>query len=115
MELDYVTSCNHKFHKECIMLWFTSLEQRVKTCPVCRFIIDTPTVIIIDMSQSRNYRPPVQYNIYIIFATIVFDSIFLWLYFEFKNYIAIIHQLLIMFIIVNMFLICQCRFQIIRC
>lgn len=109
IELDYTTPCKHRFHKKCIELWFESLGHRDKTCPQCRHVIDTPTIIIIETQNSRPIVPKNHRYIFII-ATIL-DVIFIYYYFQWK----FTHQLLFMFIVTNMFMICLFRFRVLHC
>jgi hypothetical protein len=109
IELDYITPCKHRFHKKCINVWFESLQYRDKTCPQCRYVIDTPTIIII---ETENPQPIVPKNHRYIFITAtMLDVIFLYYYHQWK----FSHQLLLMFIVSNMFLICLFRFGVLRC
>lgn len=109
IELDYMTPCNHMFHKKCIEVWFKSLEHRDKTCPQCRNVIDTPTIIII---ETENPRQSVPKNHRCIFITAtMLDVIFLYYYHQWKNS----HQLLLIFIVLNMFMVCLFRFGILHC
>ena len=52
----FITSCNHKFHSKCLLIWVIGNN----TCPVCRknlkedeTIIDNP---IIEDEEMRNLR-----------------------------------------------------------
>lgn len=106
IELDYITPCNHRFHKKCINVWFESLGHRDKTCPQCRSVIEAPTIIII---ESENAQPMVPKNHRFIFITATtIDFIFIY-YWKFT------HQLILMFVIYNMAMLCLFRFGILRC
>ncbi|KAF2653982.1 hypothetical protein K491DRAFT_694182 [Lophiostoma macrostomum CBS 122681] len=37
-----IKPCHHKFHRDCITLWFTGTHQQIYTCPNCRTTLFTP-------------------------------------------------------------------------
>jgi len=115
LELDYITPCNHRFHRKCINVWFESLEHRDKTCPQCRHVIETPTIIIIETENSQPIGPPVQNRRCICIAALVLDIFFLYFYHQYKNNDPSSHQLLLMFIVGNIFVGCLFRFRILQC
>ena len=100
-ELDYITPCNHKFHKKCINIWFESLVDREKTCPECRYIIETPTIIIIEVPQINNYRRIKIRTITII--VFIIDFIVLYYYCQNKSYYFLEFLFLLNLIIISLF------------
>lgn len=82
------TSCNHTFHKECILLWC----QLKKNCPICRNTLDINHLKeIIDIYY-------IKINIYLLQLFILID---IYLFNNFSYYISISYKILIMFISLN--------------
>lgn len=109
IDLDYTTPCNHKFHKKCIEVWFESLGHRDKTCPQCRHVIDTPTIIIIEAENPRPMAP--KNHRYILLVATMLDVIFIYYYYHQWKFS---HQFVLMFIALNMFIICLFRLRVLR-
>jgi len=51
--------CEHEFHNECILQWYTSKKLNIDVpCPLCRTIIETPYIF----SKSLNYNSQQYYK-----------------------------------------------------
>ncbi len=53
----FVTSCNHRFHSKCLLIWVIGND----TCPVCRKNLkeqegDTEAVELMEEEELRNLR-----------------------------------------------------------
>lgn len=87
-DLDYTTPCNHKFHKECIELWFETDSHQEKTCPECR-----STIIIFPMEEPKEPRSihRKKFASFIFFSFVFMNSLMLGIL-KYKN-LVVVHNI----------------------